>query len=91
MIQCGGKLKHTDEDDCGAVACAGHWDDDDDVRHIPSIAKFELDDAPRVRPWYTREPTQEANDGMDRLEAAAKGELSKYAAAGDGTDLGALI
>jgi len=59
--------------------------------HVPCRASFKLEDAPRIQPWYTREPTEEEKGEMDRLEAIAKGEESKFVTAGDGTDLGTLM
>ncbi|GAX18573.1 hypothetical protein FisN_10Hh226 [Fistulifera solaris] len=68
----GGKLK-IDEKNCSVVLCNGQFDEDAQQR-IPCTFQCSIEDAPRWKPWFTEEPSEEEKEKMDKLEADATGE-----------------
>eukprot|EP00567_Pseudictyota_dubia_P001280 CAMPEP_0197466612 /NCGR_PEP_ID=MMETSP1175-20131217/65145_1 /TAXON_ID=1003142 /ORGANISM="Triceratium dubium, Strain CCMP147" /LENGTH=481 /DNA_ID=CAMNT_0043002661 /DNA_START=51 /DNA_END=1496 /DNA_ORIENTATION=+ len=66
-----GRVKLT-EDDGGATAyCNGFFDEDAGFR-VKCFFKCKVDEAPRLHPWYSKEPTEEEKEAMEAQDEAAQ-------------------
>ena len=54
------------------ILCSGRFDEDAQV-FIPCTNKCSQEDAPRLTPWYSSEPTEEEDAEMDRIVDEARG------------------
>lgn len=66
-----GRVKLT-EDDGGATAyCNGFFDEENAVRQS-CFFKCKIDKAPRLQPWYSKEPSEEEMEAIEAQDEAAK-------------------
>lgn len=67
-----GRMKLTEEDVENRTAhCNGYYDEDMATR-VPCFFKCKLEQAPRLQPWFTREPTEEEAEAMNQADEDAK-------------------
>jgi hypothetical protein len=72
-----GKLGLSDEDAGDNVKCAGYWDEDLNTKMSCTYA-VPNSSAPRLKPWYSEEPTEEEKEEMkeftEKQKATATGK-----------------
>lgn len=72
-----GKLGLSDEDAGDTIKCAGYWDEDLNTK-ITCTYVVPSGSAPRLKPWYSEEPTEEQkeemNESTEKQKAIATGK-----------------
>ena len=61
-----GKLNLKDEDAGATIICKGYYDEDSALR-IPCGYAVPLSSAPRLQPWYSKQPTEEQIEEMEAI------------------------
>jgi len=60
-----GKLKLDPKSDMTRVVCPGYFDEDSQVR-VACLYSIPIDAAPRAKPWFTEEPSEEEKQEMEK-------------------------
>uniref|UniRef100_A0A7S4HQV9 PARP-type domain-containing protein n=1 Tax=Odontella aurita TaxID=265563 RepID=A0A7S4HQV9_9STRA len=66
-----GRVKLTEDDGGETAYCNGYFDEENGVR-VGCFFKCKIDKAPRLHPWYSKEPTEEETEAMEAQDEAAK-------------------